>query len=641
MKRAAVTLVAVCLVLSGCTSGQKASDKTSGSAQSAPAPGPAPALRLAAFDSCDGLLKDLRTAAQEAVTPWGLPGGVRTLNSDALTKGGAPDIAAAPEAKAQRQPGGGGDQAYSGTNTHEAGVDEPDIVKTDGKRIVTVAQGGTLTVVDAAARKVTGTLALGGANGQRRQVVTASELLLSGDRALVLGHDHGDVVHYDNPAAAAEDSIDRAGGAMLTLVDLAGPPKIIGRYRVDGSVVDARQVGAVARVVLRSYPRFAFPDPTKLGSDDARLTANRGAVGAAPISAWLPRWESVDGAGKKTEGRVDCGAMSVPETYSGTSVLTIATFDLGAPALGSGDPVSIAADGGIVYANGPSLYIGNDQRWRTFAGKRAGESVPPRTQLFKFTVAGSARPQYVAGGEVPGWPLNQYSMSEWDGRLRIATTETEASAVYVLEQRGGALAETGRVGGLGKGERIYSVRFIGTTGYVVTFRQTDPLYTLDLSNPSAPRAVGELKITGYSAYLHPAGNGRLIGVGQEADDKGRVQGLQVSLFDVRNMAAPARLAQFQVPGASSPAEFEPHAFLYWPASGLLVVPTNSRSQPNALVLTVGDKTVTQAGTITHPIRSAGVQRSLIIGGTLWTVSGAGLQANDASTLAQQAWLPFQ
>ncbi|OON33252.1 hypothetical protein BSA16_01360, partial [Micromonospora sp. Rc5] len=88
------------------------------------------------------------------------------------------------------------------------------------------------------------------------------------------------------------------------------------------------------------------------------------------------------------------------------------------------------------------------------------------------------------------------------------------------------------VTGLGRGERIHSVRYLGPTGHVVTFRRTDPLYTLDLTDPAAPRVTGELKITGYSAYLHPAGPGRLLGVGQEADADGRAQGLQVSLFDV-------------------------------------------------------------------------------------------------------------
>ena len=114
--------------------------------------------------------------------------------------------------------------------------------------------------------------------------------------------------------------------------------------------------------------------------------------------------------------------------------------------------------------------------------------------------------------------------------MRVATTASDPAStqsyVTVLTDDGKALTTIGQVDGLGKGERIYAVRFIDTVGYVVTFRQTDPLYTIDLSDPTKPRVVGELKITGYSAYLHPIGDGLLMGVGQDATDQGRRLGAQ-------------------------------------------------------------------------------------------------------------------
>src|SRR4029434_2854577 len=106
----------------------------------------------------------------------------------------------------------------------------------------------------------------------------------------------------------------------------------------------------------------------------------------------------------------------------------------------------------------------------------------------------------------------------------------------------------------------------GPRAFVVTFRQTDPLYSLDLSDPAAPRVTGELKITGYSAHLQPIGEDRLVGIGQEADAVGRVQGTQVSLFDVSDPAAPRRLDRYQVNNGSSEAEYDPHAVLWWPAT---------------------------------------------------------------------------
>ena len=137
--------------------------------------------------------------------------------------------------------------------------------------------------------------------------------------------------------------------------------------------------------------------------------------------------------------------------------------------------------------------------------------------------------------------------------LRAATTvgiapESE-SRVTTLAERGGVLAPLGQVGGLGKGERIYAVRFIGDVGYVVTFRQVDPLYTLDLSQPARPRVVGELKIRGYSAYLHPLAADLLLGIGQDASERGTTLGTQVSLFDVSDPARPSRLHQWAVAAA--------------------------------------------------------------------------------------------
>jgi hypothetical protein len=239
--------------------------------------------------------------------------------------------------------------------------------------------------------------------------------------------------------------------------------------------------------------------------------------------------------------------------------------------------------------------------------------------------------------------------------------------VYVLAQQGGELVQVGAVEGLGMGEQIYSVRFVGPVGYVVTFRQTDPLYTVDLRNPSAPVVRGELKIPGYSAYLHPVDDTRLIGVGQDATDTGQVLGTQVSLFDVSDLTSPARIAKYTLQGSYSEAEVDPHAFLYWPETGLLVVPLESwyglaepmfdapdtrfapQSTSGALVLRLRGDQIVEVGFVTHPtVAEYGyyqpIRRSLITtaggGTTLWTVSAAGLLATDASTLARLAWIPL-
>jgi hypothetical protein len=213
----------------------------------------------------------------------------------------------------------------------------------------------------------------------------------------------------------------------------------------------------------------------------------------------------------------------------------------------------------------------------------------------------------------------------------------------------------GRVGGLGRGERVYAVRFAGDVGYVVTFRQVDPLYTIDLSTPSRPAVRGELKLRGYSAYLHPLGDGLLLGIGQDATEEGRVLGTQASLFDVSDPARPTRLDTFTLGGTSSQAESDHHAFLWWPRTRLAVIPVQTyldRPFLGAVGLRVRRSDIAEVGRVAHPGRpgiepwgSPGtpIERSLVVGDTLYTVSAAGVKASSLATFADQGFarLPAQ
>ncbi|MBG0827836.1 beta-propeller domain-containing protein [Planomonospora sp. ID67723] len=669
-------------------------------------------VKLVAYSGCDDMLDGLRAAAARQVGPWGF---------------GRPDLMyrttmeSAPNARADAASGKqAGAPEHSTTNTHEAGVDEPDLVKTDGNRVITVNRG-VLRVVDTATKKVTGTLKL----VDPEQAWAPADLLVSGDRALVL-FSGGGIIPFGATAKMAPSP-----GPRYTMVDLSGEPKVLGSITPDGSHVDARMVGSTVRLVVRSQPRIEFPDAGPDATDNERTRRNAETVAKAPIEAWLPKFEVTDAAGATVKSAVECEKVSHPQEYTGTSMLTVHTLDLGqgAGALSQSAPISVAADGDTVYGTGSSLYVTSNPRWwwprptepfileeeaapspgETSSGSGgaapeveptpAEETVPPKveptpaeetvtpvpnpdpertgvpdpptagsaetpveppeeTEVHRFDVSAPGAPRYVASGKVPGRLLNQYSLSEHQGHLRIATTaETEkssSSTVYVL--KADTLGKVGEVGGLGEGERIYSVRFIGPVGYVVTFKQVDPLYVLDLRDPAAPRKTGELKITGYSAYLHPAGDGRLIGIGQEASEQGRTLGTQVSLFDVGDPAAPRRLSQFFQKDSGSEAEWDPHAFLYWAKTGTAVLPLNTwtgteQTEGAALVLKIDDSAVAKTGTVVHPrpkpVESTrfapydpGIRRSIVIGDSLWTVSDLGLKVSAMSDLADQAWIPF-
>ena len=339
------------------------------------------------------------------------------------------------------------------------------------------------------------------------------------------------------------------------------------------------------------------------------------------------------------------------------------------------DTVGLFADGETVYASQDSLYVAT-QRWQDWTLLEDDGAIDAfegvTTEIHQFDISGESAAVYVASGEVEGFLLNQWAMSEHNGDLRVATTSepewwgwrddsVSESFVRVLRPNDGVLEEIGEVGELGKGERIYSVRYLGDTAYVVTFRQTDPLYTVDLSNPRAPKVLGELKILGYSAYLHPMGDGLLLGIGQDADEQGRTKGTQVAVFDVSDPANPRRIHKMTFEDGWSEVEYDHRAFLYWPATGLTMLPVQAWSWEDgredwfagAIGIIADRNGIEDVGTVTHLEHKAGVaesedwyngqaqiRRSIVIGELVYTVSERGLKASSLDDLTDVAWVPF-
>ena len=185
-----------------------------------------------------------------------------------------------------------------------------------------------------------------------------ANLLLSGDHALVLTS--------GGPVAGGATSSggypQPAYGSRLLLVDLAGRPSVMSSYAIEGRLIDARQIGPAVRVVISSQPRLNFPAQPGSTSNAQRVAANQAVISHAGLDAWLPHYEETSGGATST-GHLSCAAVSLPATYSGANLLTVLTFDLTSDALGSGDGVSIVADGNTVYGTDTSLYVAGDERW--------------------------------------------------------------------------------------------------------------------------------------------------------------------------------------------------------------------------------------------------------------------------------------
>jgi hypothetical protein len=521
--------------------------------------------RLRFFAECPDLLSYMQDQALQRVTAWGLDGPYPYYyGRGPMMAADASGVAttAAPAAAAPAVVGGApGTEApnYSGTNTQEVGVDEGDIVETDGNHVFIASQDG-VRIIDVAAAKVVYKLDVPDGSHQ---------LLLDGTRLLVVTQPYSGI------------------DTVVSLYDVAdvSSPVLVHRSHLEGYAVAARAVDGTARLVLTTSlsQRLPFVHPDQFGLDEERaLQRNKEIITNSTVDDWMPRWFDVldDGSFGDMSDALDCSTVAAPDRYAGLGISWIASLSMH----GSGEPVGsagVVSNSSTVYTSPTSIYVATvPSDWSQPLPDADPNPAPPPTMIHKFALDEQGAASYVASGEVPGQLLNQFSMSELDGDLRVATTTygwtsdtTSTSAVRVLRADGTELKEIGAVDGLGSGEQIYAVRFLGTQGYVVTFRQTDPLYVIDLSDPTAPRVTGQLKINGYSAYLHPVGDGLLLGVGQDATEQGRVQGTQLSLFDVHDPANPQRLSTLSI-GGYSEVEWDHHAFLYWPEDGTIVIPSS-------------------------------------------------------------------
>ncbi len=583
------------------------------------------AAGLQPFDECEAFLSHIRGEAAERVGPYGLDGyGGYVGGPVPLIEGGFEgdvvfeEEAPAAEFDSAAEPtfDGGGDDAggvagtdFSETNVQVEGVDEPDIVKTDGERIVTVLNN-TLQIVDVRGDDpvAAGRVFLDSGWNQ--------EMILAGDRALVIGAGDGYVLaeQVAGETSIAPDILPYFETTVVQLVDLSdNEPRVLSTMQVEGRYVAAREVDGRTRIVVTSPPaQLQFVYPQGPGAEDIAAEANRRIVQESTLDDWLTSYSLTDASGTTSTGHlVECDRIHKPAEFAGFDQLAVLTVDIDGD-LRPSDATSVIASGEIVYANATSLYVGTtvyaQPEW--FAGEDELRDFEEKysTSLHRFDISGE-QADYVASGSVRGHMLNQFSMDELDERLRVATTdgtpwgftESSESFVTVFETEGDELVEVGQVGNLGRGERIFAVRFVGELAYVVTFRQVDPFYVVDLSAPDDPSVVGELKIPGFSSYLHPIGDGLILGVGQDADPDGFTQGSKVSLFDVNDPSDPREIAVWTVPGSSSDVEWDHRAFLWWDRDNLAVLPVNVWQEDfaGAIVLEVDDREITEVGRIDH------------------------------------------
>ena len=630
-------------------------------------PSTAPSARadgLVAYGSCAEMLTHYRAELAATVTPWGVGGGGWPVAA-------ASDASAATaSAGAARESASAGDAVGSGptgTNLQEQGVDEPDLVKLADGRLV-VLTGDRLRLVSAAAEPVElGSVRVGDGRSY------GGELLLDGDRALVVVPSFRD----DGPAGEPTVMDDGTGDVAtrlfrpgtpttrLVLVDLtADQPRVLEQAVLDGQYVSARLVDGTVRLVTTSRPSLPMTYPMRPGdpAEAQALAVNRATVAGLSLADVLPRLERRDADGRLLDRgpAVSCQETSYAPSAAGAATLLVTTLRPGDD-LTATDRTAVTTDGDLVYAAADRLYVATS-RWGTAGGPavdlalpgvRRGTadggagSVPDEvsTELHAFDTTGSTSTAYVGTGTVPGYVMGRWALSRHDGDLRVATTRQPpwdgdragdtSSMVVRLAEEGGRLVETGRVEGLGRTEQIRAVRYFGDIAAVVTFRQTDPLYLLDLSG--RPRVLGELKVPGFSTYLHPVGDDLLLGLGEDATADGRITGMQVSLFDISDLSAPRQVDRLRLGPGWSPALDDSRAFTFDPGRRQATFAFASYGDPSgeyrdeALGVTVDGDRLGLAGRMDLAPGSWST-RVLTDGDHVFAVGEAGVVTGDAATM---------
>lgn len=517
---------------------------------------PLPNLRpatLKPFSSCEEVVERIRTSLRSDLEK----------QYDSLQKRdwcysyGAADGAPASGPAAMPAPSGEA-VSFTGTNVQEEGVDEADLMKTDGHYLYALNRPEkTVHIFEIhPAGELTEVKQIPISSWQPDSLYLAKDKLVILSAAMEAGHWSG----------------CSSSKTTVAIWDVAQPedPQLQDELNYNGCLVSSRRIGRKLYLAMQTdgvSPRLSYwPDgyfscdeeETPLQKSIAKLReSNEAVLQGLAFSDIFPAYSSMEGD--------DCSHLYFADDVSGTSIASVVGIDL-RPVKDEAQITSVLGTASTVYASSNAMYL-------------AAPADRDFTMIHQFRFEGGEESfRYTGSQAVEGQLLNSFALSEFEGVLRIATTVGNSdSRLYTLNADEENLPVMGSVSGLGKGEKIYAVRFLGPKAFVVTFKKVDPLYVVDLSDPQEPSVKGELKIPGFSTYLHILDGNHLIGIGHAADDQGSFtwfQGVQLSLFDVSDSAQPRAIQQITIGGrgTSSDAVFNHHAVTFDGKSHLLVLP---------------------------------------------------------------------
>ena len=485
-------------------------------------------------------------------------------------------------------------EEYGQTNIQVEGIDEADIIKNDGRYLYIVSSGiktdTRLKIVDTETMTL---LCDEFIKGEKDNALGIREIYVNGDilvaNCVESNYDNGEYVYYD--AIYTPGYNPWSSDTVNVIFDISDRknPKEVRRINQDGRIISTRMNGSVLYTVT-SYTVHSEDLDEKY-----MPTVNGEFIGC------------------------DCIYIYDERATSYTVLTAVDTKDKNSEV----GKVSVLGEGAEVYCTADTLYVGMYEY-------NSGET---KTNIFAFSLDG-VNVAYKASGAVKGQFLNQFCFDEYKDCLRVATnnydytTDKDISSIYILNKD---LQLIGKLEDLAYDEQIKSVRFMGDTGYVVTFRNTDPLFTLDLSDPTNPKVLGEIKLPGYSAYLHPIGDGYMVGIGYDGDNENaKFNTLKVSVFDVTDPRSPKETDTFVIEEAETDVNFEPKAFISSKTMGFIGIPVKHYSPEGyysvlsyKIIKIENGKILSHEG-FTHPDENHrygyGLFRGTFIGEKLYTVN---------------------
>lgn len=414
--------------------------------------------------------------------------------------------------------------SYSQTNTQVAGVDEADTVKTDGKYVFSINDQGYVNIVSV---DTEGSLELVKQIKEFTLNFYPSELYVDDLFLIIIGSSYNEEGSYSSAFIYDKTDISEL--------------KLLKDVMIKGYYSDSRKIGNSLYLICNYTPYYYYLKDTDLLPcyiEDGKTTYQ------TPSDIYY--FDQADYSSYLILGAIDLSDLSKD--------INLNTY------LGSGQ---------TVYMSNENLYVTYTQyQYRTMgimSDKHA--SYQQDTVVHKFH-ADNAILKYVATAKLTGYPINQFAMDEHNGFFRIAviddTTGESVNNVYIFDEN---LIQTGSILNMAPGERIYSVRFNGDIGYMVTFVTVDPLFVMDLSDPYNPKIDGELKIPGYSTYMHMYSDTLILGFGMDtSEEDGRAlnQGIKIAMFDVSDRANPKQLFTTSIGGRGSWSElnYDHKAFMF-------------------------------------------------------------------------------